>query len=94
MRYNKYAGIKLGHKMKVLNNYVHHNGQIGISGFGDSVLVENNEIAFNNYQKNFAFGTVLGGVKFVNTRWLVVRRNYVHDNEGNGLWTDIDNSMP
>jgi len=91
IRYNKYAGIKLGNKIKVLNNYIHHNGQIGISGSGDSVLVQGNEIAFNNYQKTFDFGKVLGGAKFVNTRWLQVRQNNVHDNQGNGLWMDIDN---
>jgi hypothetical protein len=91
VRYNKHAGIKLGNKMKVLNNHIHHNGQIGISGVGDSVLVEGNEIAFNNYQKTFPFGHVLGGAKFVKTRWLIVRGNNVHDNQGNGLWMDIDN---
>jgi parallel beta-helix repeat protein len=91
VRYNKHAGIKLANKMKLLNNHIHHNGQIGISGSGDSVLVEGNEIAFNNYRKTFDFGRVLGGAKFVKTRWLVVRGNYVHDNQGNGLWGDIDN---
>ena len=91
VRYNEHGGIKLGNKMKVLNNYVHHNKQIGISGSGDSVLVEGNEIAFNNYLKIYPFGRVLGGAKFVNTRWLVVRGNNVHDNQGNGLWTDIGN---
>jgi hypothetical protein len=91
VRNNKYAGIKLGNKIKVLNNYIHHNGQIGISGSGDSVLVQGNEIAYNNYQKTFDFGKVLGGAKFVNTRWLVVRQNNVHDNQGNGLWMDINN---
>jgi parallel beta-helix repeat protein len=91
VRYNEHGGIKLGNKMKVLNNYVHHNKQIGISGSGDSVLVEGNEIAYNNYLKIYPFGRVLGGAKFVQTRWLVVRGNNVHDNQGNGLWTDIGN---
>lgn len=91
IRYNEHGGIKLGNKMKVLNNYVHHNKQIGISGSGDSVLVEGNEIAYNNYLKIYPFGRVLGGAKFVETRWLVVRGNNVHDNQGNGLWTDIGN---
>jgi parallel beta-helix repeat protein len=91
VRYNKYVGIKLGNKIKLLNNYVHHNGQIGISGIGDSILVEGNEIAFNNYQKTFGFGKVLGGAKFVSTKGLIVRRNNVHDNQGNGIWLDIDN---
>jgi nitrous oxidase accessory protein NosD len=89
VRYNKHAGIKVGHKMRVLNNYVHHNGQVGISGVGDSVLVEGNEVAYNNYKKLFPFGHVLGGIKMVSTRWLIVRGNNVHHNEGNGIWMDI-----
>ena len=91
IRYNAHAGIKLGNKMKVLNNFIHHNHQIGISGSGDSVLVQGNEIAYNNYLKEFAFGTELGGAKFINTRHLAVRANRVHHNEGNGLWTDMNN---
>jgi parallel beta-helix repeat protein len=91
IRYNEHGGIKLGNKMKVLNNFIHHNKQIGISGSGDSVLVEGNEISFNNYLKIYPFGRVLGGAKFIKTRWLVVRGNNVHDNQGNGLWTDIGN---
>lgn len=89
VRYNKHAGIKVGHKMKVLNNYVHHNGQVGISGVGDSVLVQGNEVSYNNYKKTFPFGHVLGGIKLVSTRWAVVRGNNVHHNEGNGIWMDI-----
>jgi parallel beta-helix repeat protein len=91
IRYNEHGGIKLGNRMQVLNNFIHHNKQIGISGSGDSVLVEGNEISFNNYLTIYPFGHVLGGAKFVDTRWLVVRGNNVHDNQGNGLWTDIGN---
>jgi parallel beta-helix repeat protein len=90
IRYNEHGGIKLGDRMKVLNNFIHHNKQIGISGRGDSILVEGNEIAFNNYLKTHPFGHVLGGAKFVLTRWLTVRNNNVHDNEGHGIWTDIE----
>jgi hypothetical protein len=91
IRYNAHGGIRLGNKMKVLNNFIHHNRQIGISGTGDSVLVQGNEIAYNNYLKEFAFGFELGGAKFIKTRHLVVRGNRVHHNEGNGLWTDMNN---
>jgi parallel beta-helix repeat protein len=91
IRYNETGGIRIGNKTKILNNFIHHNKQIGISGMGDSVLVEGNEISFNNYLKIYPFGHVLGGGKFVNTRWLTVRGNNVHDNQGNGIWTDIGN---
>ena len=91
VRYNATGGIRIGNKTKVLNNFVHHNKQLGISGSGDSVLVEGNEISYNNYLKTYDFGIALGGGKFVNTRWLTVRGNKVHHNQGNGLWTDIGN---
>jgi parallel beta-helix repeat protein len=58
---------------------------------GDNLLVEGNEIAYNNYQRRFAFGWELGGAKFAQTRNAVIRGNYVHHNYGNGLWTDTDN---
>jgi parallel beta-helix repeat protein len=91
IRYNATAGIRLGHEMQVLRNKVHHNGQEGIVGVGDNILVEGNEIAFNNYKDEFNPGWEAGGTKFVKTNGLVVRNNYVHDNHGPGLWTDIDN---
>jgi parallel beta-helix repeat protein len=91
VRYNATGGIRTGDKTQVIGNFVHHNGQLGIMGSGDSVLVQNNEISYNNYQNLYPFGVALGGGKFVNTRWLTVRGNKVHDNQGNGLWTDIGN---
>ena len=91
IRYNAAAGIRIGTAMQVLHNNVHHNGQIGIVGIGDSVLVENNEIAYNNYQSANDPGFEAGGTKFVLTHALVVRGNFVHHNTGPGLWTDVDN---
>lgn len=91
IRYNATAGVRLGTYMKLLNNKIHHNGQIGIVGIGDSVLVEGNEISYNNYNKAYDFGWEAGGTKFVKTNNLIVRNNYSHDNYGPGFWTDIDN---
>lgn len=84
-------GVRLGHRMVVRNNYLHHNDQYGVGGGGDGVLVEGNEIAYNNYRQLNSPGFGAGGTKFVVTRDLVVRGNYVHDNWGNGIWTDIKN---
>jgi len=91
IRYNATAGLRIGDKIQVLNNYIHHNHQIGIVGHGDSVVVDGNEIAYNNWLKEYPFGFELGGAKFVNTRYLIVRNNHVHDNWGNGLWSDMNN---
>jgi parallel beta-helix repeat protein len=88
---NATGGIRLADGMQVRGNNIHHNHAIGITGIGDNVLIENNEIAFNNYLKEFAWGNEAGGTKFVYTNGLIVRNNYVHDNWGPGLWTDISN---
>ena len=90
VRFNKGHGIQAGPLWRVLGNNVHHNGQLGISGSGGEILVEGNEIAFNNTDSNDP-GWEAGGTKFVYTSRLVLRGNYVHDNKGPGLWTDINN---
>ena len=91
VRENATGGIRLGHRTKVLNSRIHDNGQIGISGAGDGILVDGNEIANNNPRAEYDMYWEAGGAKFVHTTDLVVRRNFVHHNGGPGLWTDIDN---
>jgi parallel beta-helix repeat protein len=96
IHHNRVGGVRVGHKTVVRNNKLHHNGWFGLSGAGDSVLVEGNEISYNNLSSTS--GTVTcdpnwggGGFKFVYTRWLVVRNNVSHHNSGAGMWTDINN---
>jgi hypothetical protein len=91
VRFNHGEGIYIGQQGHVLHNSLHDNGQFGIVGSGRNILVDGNEIAHNNYAGfNFSWGA--GGSKFVFTQGLIVRNNKVHDNEGPGLWTDIENS--
>jgi len=90
IRLNHGIGIRLGDGMQVLHNRLLHNGQLGIGGGGSNGIVDGNEIAFNNYA-GYAYGWEAGGSKFAFTKNLVVRNNYVHDNKGPGLWTDIEN---
>ena len=90
VRLNHGVGIGVGNGMRVLHNRIIRNGQLGVSGIGDNILIEGNEIAFNNYA-NFNSGWEACGAKFVLTNNLVVRGNYVFGNNGPGLWTDIDN---
>lgn len=75
---------------RVLHNHIHHNGQLGLLGTGDGLLVEGNEIDHNNTQGFWAIWEA-GGTKFARTDGLVVRGNDVHHNSGPGLWTDINN---
>jgi hypothetical protein len=90
IRLNHGAGLRVGSGSKVLRNKVHHNGQIGIMGLGSNILVEGNEIAFNN-NAGFYYPWEAGGTKFLFTTNLIIRNNYSHDNRGPGLWTDYNN---
>ena len=90
LRINHGFGLRIGNRMQVLNNNVHHNGQIGIGGIGDDVLVDGNEIAYN-HTGGFLLDWEAGGTKFVLTDRLVFRNNWVHHNDGRGFWADIDN---
>ena len=87
---NHGMGIRLGNEMQVQNNKVEHNGQMGLGGSGSGILVAGNEISYNNYA-GYRYGWEAGGTKFTFTKDLVVRGNFVHNNGGPGLWTDIEN---
>lgn len=90
IKLNHGMGIRLGNQMQVLNNKVISNGQMGLGGSGNGILVADNDIAYNNYA-GYKYGWEAGGTKFTFTRGLVVRDNFVHNNNGPGLWTDIEN---
>ncbi|MCA9422024.1 MAG: right-handed parallel beta-helix repeat-containing protein [Nitrospira sp.] len=90
VKFNHGVGIRLGHYMRVTNNNIHHNGQLGIGGAGSGITIEDNEIAYNNTQ-GFDSHWEAGGSKFSRTENLTVKGNYVHHNKGPGLWTDGNN---
>jgi parallel beta-helix repeat protein len=85
------VGILVRDKSKIIGNYVHDNGQMGLGGSGDQILVEANEIARNGFWSGIDPGWEGGGFKFSDTDGLVVRGNYSHDNNGFGMWTDWNN---
>lgn len=90
LRYNHGAGTRIGQSYFIANSRSHHNGQMGITGIGDNVIVRNVEIDHNN-TAHFDPGWEAGGTKFVLTNSLIVEYCNIHDNEGPGLWSDIDN---
>ncbi|MCG8548174.1 MAG: right-handed parallel beta-helix repeat-containing protein [Alphaproteobacteria bacterium] len=90
VRWNHGVGLFMSPKMQIIRGAVLHNGQLGIGGRADNGLVDGVEIAFNNYA-GFSAGWEAGGTKFVRTDNLIVRNTCVHNNDGPGLWTDIDN---
>lgn len=89
VRWNHGTGISLASGSSASSNYVHHNGQKGIGGTGSNILVEGNEVAFNNWA-GFNPAWEAGGMKFAQASNLTIRGNSIHDNAGPGAWTDID----
>lgn len=91
IHHNRGQGIKFGQGWRIVGNYIHHNEQYGIGGTGTNVVVESNEIAFNNPDLSVNPFHGAGGTKFVRTKNLLVRGNCSHNNGGPGLWTDGHN---
>ena len=90
VRWNHGAGLELGENGTLSHSFIHHNGQIGIVMGGVNCQALNNEDSWNNYAGFDTFWEA-GGSKFWATTNLLVQGNYVHDNNGFGLWTDTDN---
>ena len=90
-RWNHGVGATIGPGTRISGGSFSNNGQLGIGGgSGRDILIENVEIAYNNYA-GFRAGWEAGGTKFIRVNGLVVRKACIHNNEGPGLWTDIDN---
>jgi hypothetical protein len=90
IQWNHGVGLFFGPKMRMVGGAVSNNGQLGIGGQADGGLVDGVEIAYNNYA-GFHPVWEAGGTKFVRTDNLVVRNSCIHNNDGPGLWTDINN---
>lgn len=87
---NAAAGVEVGSGMVVRGNLIHHNGQLGIHGGypTSGVVIEDNEIAFNNHLDQHDMAWEAGGMKLTVTNGARITGNFVHDNHGPGLWTD------
>jgi Ca2+-binding RTX toxin-like protein len=85
------VGANVGTNGKIIGNYVHDNGEMGLDGGGANIVVQGNELARNGYWSGIDMSWEGGGTKFTETTNLLVKGNYSHDNAGNGLWTDINN---
>jgi parallel beta-helix repeat protein len=94
IHHNAGAGVSVdkADRAVIRNNSIHHQHQLGIAvRYSTGTLVEGNEIAFNNWLKEYDWGWEAGGSKFWNTDGLVVRGNNSHHNHGPGLWDDHNN---
>ena len=91
VRLNYAVGITAHDGSQIIGNYVHDNGQMGLDGYGNNILVQGNELATNGFWSGIDPLWEAGGFKFADTDNLVVRGNYAHDNNGTGMWTDTNN---
>jgi len=93
---NGMIGVHVGSGMQILNNKIHGNEQIGISGLGRDasrlvdLVIDGNEIYDNSSRTpNFPYGIHEGGVKITYADNLIARNNTISNNAGIGLYCDI-----
>lgn len=95
VRLNHASGLKPNYGWRVGSNYIHDNGEFGISaGFSSSVAsnlyIQWNQISNNNFAHVTGYyGS--GGLKLFSSRGVVIRGNNVHDNLGAAIHMDTDN---
>lgn len=89
-RWNHGIGLFINRGTIVKGGFFGNNGQMGMGGEGDGVLIEDAEVAYNNYA-NYHYAWESGGFKFVRSEGMIIRNMCVHHNNGVGIWNDIDN---
>lgn len=77
-----------GRDLKVINNNIHHAGQLGINSDRANLVLRRNRIHHNNTE-DFDPGWHAGGVKSTHTRRLLAVGNNVYRNDRVGFWCDI-----
>ena len=88
VRWNHGVGIAIPREGETKRNFVHHNGELGLGAGAGSGAFEDNEIAFNVWNGTDC-NWECGGVKWAQVTEWIVTGNYVHDNQGDGMWADI-----
>lgn len=94
--YSSQQGVRVGDHGKIRWNYVHHNGVMGIGLYrADSVLIENNRLAFNpaTFVSETGATARASQMKIFETVGVIVRGNLVEDGPKKGIWLDTDNHL-
>lgn len=86
--HNNSEGVRLLTESVARNNSIHHQLLGGVHAYGSRILIENNHISYN--QRTTRRCTQ----KFISTRELVVRGNYLHNNTCPVLWADLNSYHP
>ncbi len=95
---NHGSGVRVDFGMQILNNYIHDNGDLGISGGTSStttsgIVISYNTISHNNYA-HFLSGFGSGGIKNSSTKGIVIRGNTITNNDGAGIHFDASEQSP
>jgi hypothetical protein len=84
-------GVSFPDYSTVTNNFIHDNHKYGFAGYRTTgSLFKNNEVAHN--ETCLCYPTDGGASKLLGTTNDSVIGNYIHDNGGNGIWFDTDNT--
>lgn len=92
-RSHSYGVQLMGNASVVQDCYIADNGMCGIGGTGIGAVIEGCEIAYNVWSLFAGLPWDNGGVKVAATRDTIFRRNYIHHNNGPGLWWDIKTTL-
>ena len=79
-----------GENHKVRRNWAIANGQMGWATETHGSLLEDNRSEWNNW-KGYDAHWEAGGGKFKHTTNTIIRRHYAANNDGPGIWLDIEN---
>lgn len=85
------GGPSLNTGTSLTHCYIHHNEQLGISAAGPNIVIEDNDISYNNPHAKHDTGWEAGGAKFWKTIDIVLKGNNIHHNVGDGVSFDTDN---
>ena len=75
--------------VNLLDNDISRGGQQGVNGSGDGTVIRGNRIYENNTE-GFDPAWEAGGLKITRARNLIIDGNEAFNNDGPGLWCDID----
>ncbi|MFI1825683.1 right-handed parallel beta-helix repeat-containing protein [Streptomyces sp. NPDC020412] len=100
IQHNSGAGLMAGARQRVSASCLRGNGQYGMNAYKATgpltgLVVEGNEITGNNtddWERKRPGCGCTAGIKFWAVNGADVRRNWVHDNRGAGLWADTNNN--
>jgi hypothetical protein len=103
VKLNHGFGVRVEYRMHIVKNYIHDNGQVGISGgigstanpttesANSGILIEGNVINHNDFA-HFNPGFGAGGFKVGATSGVTLRNNVIEHNEGSGIHFDADSN--